>query len=157
MPERSYLRADTYKVKAIYKKYLESGTLTFTVVNPPGAEKTARGLWKEGHADQLKTKGKVEGSLDRWKELIDKYPKSAYAPSALRELCYYDSRNSRKYAERLLSTDPNSGYSGYAIGILLQNKSEQEREEIYQDVKKKYAGTRAEKLAKNIREGIIAY
>lgn len=157
MSWRSYLKPDTYKIKARYQRYLESNELTFAVANPTGTQKIARRMWKEGHAEQLKIQGKSDGSISKWKELIEKYPKSVYAPSALRELLYGDSQNSTNHAQNLLSTHPNSGYSGYAIGILLQNESEEEREKIYQQISKKYAGTRAEKLAKNIREGIIAY
>jgi len=155
MSGRSYLKPDTYKIKATYKQYLESNELTFTVLNPMGAEKIAYGIWKEGYAHQIKKK--LESLIEKWKELTERYPKSVYAPSALRELCYYDSPNSRKHAERLLSKYPNSGYSGYAIGILLQNKPEEEKAKIYQEVEKKYAGTRAEKLARNIRKRILAY
>lgn len=155
MPERSYLKPDVYKIKAIYKKHLESNELIFAVVNPTGAEKTAHRIWKEGHAYQVSKE--FDSSIEKWKELIDNYPESAYAASTLRELCYYDKQNSIKHAQMLLSTNPNSGYSGYAIGILLEDKSEEEREKIYQEIEKKYPGMRAEKLAKNLKKGIIAY
>jgi hypothetical protein len=157
MSWRSYLKPDAYKIKARYQGYVQSNELAFAVLNPTGTEKIARRMWKEGHAEQLKTRGKSGSSISKWTELIDKYPNSVYAPSALRELLYCDSHNSTKHAQNLLATHPNSGYSGYAIGILLQNKSEEQQKEMYEQIGRQYAGTRADKLAKNIREGIIAY
>jgi hypothetical protein len=152
---RSYLKPDTYKIIAIYKRHLTSNELDFTVLNPTGNEENALRMWKEGYAYQLKKK--LNSSIEKWKELIDNYPESAYTASALRALCYYDKQNSIKHAEMLLSTNPNSGYSHYAIGILLEDKSEEEKEKIYQEIEQKYSGMRAEKLAKNIKNGIIAY
>ncbi|NIN01843.1 MAG: hypothetical protein GTO24_28210 [candidate division Zixibacteria bacterium] len=152
---RTYLKPDTYRIKAIYKTRLASTELTFQVMNPSGNKKKAYDLWKEG----MKNYGKAQWQLavSKWKELLSKYPKSVYAPSICRELDYYDRANSKKYAQKLFLEHPNSGYSEFVIGVLLENKSEEERETILQEIEKKFAGTRAAKFVNNIRKGIIAY
>jgi len=152
---RTYLKPDTYRIKAIYKSLLVSTELTFQVMNPSGDEKKAYALWKEGMKNYGKAQWQV--AVPKWKELLRKYPKSVYTPSICRELDYYDHANSKEYAQKLLLEHPNSGYSEFAIGVLLENKSEEDRETILQEIEKKYAGTRAEKLARNIRKRILAY
>jgi len=152
---RTYLKLDTYRIKAIYKTALVSNELIFQVVNPSGDEKKAYTLWKEGMKNY--GRAKWQAAVAKWKELLGKYPKSVYAPSICRELDYYDRANSKEYAEKLLSEHPNSGYSEFAIGVLLENKSKEEQETILQQIEKKYAGTRAAKFVNNIRKRIIAY
>lgn len=152
---RTYLKVDTYRIKVIYKNSLVSNELTFRIVNPSGDEKTSYTLWKEGMENYGNAKWKA--AITKWKELLRRYPKSVYAPTICRELDYYDRANSKTYAEKLLSNHPNSGYSEFAINVLLENKSKEEQEEILLEIEKKYIGTRAAKFVRNIRKGIIAY
>ena len=161
MSGRSYLKPDTYKIKAVYKRYLESNQFTFTVVNPTGSEKTALQLWREGYRNQ--TKEKVDISIEKWKGLIKRYPKSVYAPSACWaliatfEVFKSDLKNSELYEKKLLSDYPNSGHCQHAFGSFIKNKSEEEKDQKLKELEKKYAGTRAGEFAKNIRKKIYAY
>jgi hypothetical protein len=149
MSGRSYLKTDTYRVEAIYKGYLESNQITFNVANPTGEEKIALQLWREGYADQIKKR--ADKSFEKWRELVERYPKSVYAPSAFNELCYWskDPKDIEKHGKELLLKYSNSRFVRNVFWKLLQDKPRNEQVQFLKDVLKKIpADTRAADWAK---------
>jgi hypothetical protein len=151
----SSLPEDTYRIKALYRRYLESNELSFSVVRAGSDQEKALELLKEGFS--FHNRDSRDDGNAKWLELTRKYPSSVHAPGALRMLCYYDDQNSKKHAEKLLSTYPNSGYSGYAISVLLRSKTDEEKSALCQQVARDYQGTRAARFAKNIPRSIMAF
>lgn len=151
----SSLLPGTYRIKALYKLYLESNELTFTVVPAAGEEEKSLELLKGGLQHQLRKNHEI--AIAKWLELAENYPSSVYTPSVLRQLCYYDPDNSQVHAKKLLSEYPNSGYSSYAIEVLLRGKTKEEKDTLLQQIEKEYQGTRAARLARNIARHIEAF
>jgi hypothetical protein len=155
---RSYLKPGRYTIKTIYEKTLESNMISVLIENPTGVEQEAYELWRKGC-----TNLKGDSSIAAWKDLLDRYPRSVYAPSVCFELSNIysvvksDVETSESYRKELLSMYPNSGYSQYSFGPFVKNKTEKERNQIFKELESKYAGTRAGKFAKNSRNKIIAY
>jgi hypothetical protein len=158
---RTYLEPGIYSIKAIYKRQLESNQLTCAVVNPTEDEKTALELWREGY--NRRAKKETDISIEKWKDLLGRYPNSVFAPSAARALAATyrvfigDRENSQFYERKLLSDYPNSGFCQHAFGAFTIDKDPDEKEQILKELEAEHAGTRAGKFARNIRKKIYAY
>jgi len=116
-------------------EFLNSNTVEFKVIEPKGEEEKALNLFFE--AEKLKYARSEAGGPDfskkeptflKYQELVDRYPKSVYAPKALSAAVgvYYYSRNAEQRRRvipvciRLIEGYPDSYYLRAAFTDLLQ-------------------------------------
>jgi tetratricopeptide (TPR) repeat protein len=157
-----YLRTHLYSV--LNPTFLKSNTIKFKVLEPKGEEKEALNLYLE--AEKLSwARSKVGGpnltkkelGFLKYLELVDKYPKSVYAPKALRAAIFvyvYSPQNREKVitiCKRLIENYPNSYYWGsgfsHLIGTYEVLKDKEGAIKTMQELIKKHPNTKISERA----------
>jgi hypothetical protein len=142
-------------------EFLNSNTIKFKVVRPTGEEERALNLFLE--AEKLEWARSETGGPDsskeaiafvKYQELVDRYPRSVYAPKALNGAVgvYFYSQNLEQRRRvipvciRLIEEYPNSYYFHLAFTELLHTyemvKDKEEATKILRDLIKKHPNTR---------------
>ncbi|MFX1537682.1 MAG: hypothetical protein ACFFDI_26085 [Promethearchaeota archaeon] len=135
------LQPGRYTVKARYET-ANSNELEFEVKEPEQLEKEAYQLVKDAYYSQTK---KPDSTSAYFKQLVNSFPKSAYAEIGYKEL-YYD--------KELLENFPNSGYTENALVRLTDTLSLEQKHKSLHEVINKHPSTRSAKFAEKMLKKI---
>lgn len=173
-----YLPPDEYTVQNVHYLYkwkdkekgereeLRSNVVKFKVIEPTGFEKEACELLREGYI--LRKNKQAEEAMNRYNEIIEKYPNSIYASSALYRVAsiyninLIDKRKSLQEYEKLIDRHVNSEHAVKAIGhvaIILYNLGEHEKiKEVVTEIAGKHKDNKkiveeVNRITKKLRRG----
>jgi len=130
----------TYKVRANYENIC-SPEMEFEVVQPTEGEKEAYQLLEAAYTLLHES----DSCAQKLRELISRFPKSAYAEKAHRELFL---------RSELVQRFPNSGYNALNLAILTRELSTKEKREFLQEVIRDHPETRSAKFAQEMLKGL---
>ncbi|MGB2697981.1 MAG: hypothetical protein WBD28_09025, partial [Candidatus Zixiibacteriota bacterium] len=135
------LKPGTYTVRARYET-TNSNEVKFEVKEPEQSEKEAYQLVKDAYYSQTK---KPDSTSEYFKQLVNSFPKSAYAEIGYKEL-YHD--------KKLLENFPNSGYTERTLERLTDTLSLEQKYEFLHKVINKHPNTRSTKFAEKMLKTI---
>lgn len=157
---RFYLPAEHYTVYDVQGKY-KSNILEFDVINPEGDELKAMRLLKEGYDLHIEKKG--EEAVKKFREIVEGYPHSFYAPMALdTEITTYrysldDNDTALERCYELIEKYPTSGsaskhVAGVALYYIYKNPvtGKTDALEAMHDLIRKYPETSISRAAKKM-------
>lgn len=131
------LKPGRYTVRARYET-TNSNEVKFEVKEPERSEKDAYQLVKDAYYSQTK---KPDSTSEYFKQLVNSFPKSAYAEIGYKEL-YLD--------KKLLENFPNSGYTERTLERLTDTLSLEQKYEFLHEVINKHPNTRSTKFAEKM-------
>lgn len=142
--------------------HIESNTLRITVIEPIPEEVEAFKLYTEAWINSFNQKNArlgIEESKNIFILLVEKYPESVYAPSAIRFARNRDFSNQHFYNERMIKEYPNSIESWFAINSIISdyqsNKDKIGAENYLRSIIADFPGTFAAKDARKRLEEIL--
>jgi hypothetical protein len=133
-----YLLPGRYKVRAQYRSAY-SQEIEFEVIEPSGDEREAYQLLRKAFTFLLDKKSDL--MIEKFQEVVDKYPTSVYAEKAFKELFR---------RREMLQRFPNSGYNQVILRILTGKMPEENREEFLEVIVNEHPGSRAAKFAEQM-------
>jgi hypothetical protein len=129
----------SYKVRASYQN-INSQQMEFEVVEPTGDEKEAYQLLEK--AKTLMAQKEFDSERQKLQELINRFPKSAYAEKAHKEL---------GQEKELLQKYPNSGYSEMNLTFLIGDlPTADAKQGFLEKVIRDYPGSRSARFAQQM-------
>ena len=131
------LKPGRYTVGARYDT-TNSNEVRFEVQEPEQSEKEAYQLVKDAYYSQTK---KPDSTSEYFKQLVNNFPKSAYAEIGYKEL-YLD--------KKLLDNFPNSGYTERTLERLTDTLSLEQKHQFLLEVINKHPNIRSTKFAEKM-------
>ena len=140
-----------YSIKAHYGDTY-SNDLTFRVIEPFGQEQEAYKILVD--AFDLRSKKKNDSANQKFHDVKEKYPQSAYAEKGLDQIiCSQIIHSGLTISElqtpqEMLNAYPNTGYSNNCLALLVWEKTKEEQKELLQKIIEKAPPSRTTKFAK---------
>lgn len=145
-PLLKILKPGSYTLQ-VSQKGIVSNKIEFKVESPTGDEKKAYSLYLEAARYHL--------NIQKADELLHKYPRSVYADLACYEMGVSygmdnDVQTYLKYAKKLISDYPNSGFIQRVLWDTVKNKTQTQQKNELAEIIKNHPDTRAARFAEKL-------
>ncbi|MFH2049639.1 MAG: hypothetical protein ABIJ12_09350 [bacterium] len=142
-----------YTLRATYGHYY-SNEITFKIEKQSGQEEESYQMMVD--AFNLWARQDYELTIQKFRNILEEYPKSVYAGKALRQIIGFQMIYNKlaiselQTPQEMLDSFTNSGYSNYCLGLLVWKKTKEEQQDLLQQIIENYPNTRSAKFAEQM-------